>query len=229
MRASLRRDVAAYRRQLSTRSDYASDSRLIRCRQNSRETLIKGAGVEKYGAGSILVSDYDPNWPAMFEQERARIKGALGAFAVAIEHAGSTAVPGLPSKPIIDLLVGVPSLEEATQRCIAPIRELGYVYIPEYAAWLPGELFFRKGPPGPWTHHVHLMEPGHWRWEALLVFRDYLRAHPEAAEAYARVKRGLAAASKDDIEAYRTGKGAFVEETTAKARAWKARMQRPGA
>ncbi|MCA6109500.1 GrpB family protein [Bradyrhizobium cenepequi] len=178
--------------------------------------------MEKYGAGSIVVSDYDPGWPTLFEQESAIVKSALGSFALAIEHIGSTAVPGLPSKPIIDLLVGVRSLEEAKERCVGPIEELGYIYIPEYASWLPSELFFRKGPPGPWTHHVHLMEPSHPRWEALLVFRDYLRAHPEAARAYADIKRALAASSKDNIEAYRTGKNVFVEETTAKARAWRA-------
>ncbi|UFX42646.1 GrpB family protein [Bradyrhizobium sp. 41S5] len=178
--------------------------------------------MEKYGAGSIVVSDYDPNWPALFAQERTRIEQALGAFALTIEHVGSTAVPGLPSKPIIDLLVGVPSLEEAAQRCIEPLEALGYVYMPEYASWIPGELFFRKGPPGPWTHHLHMMEPSHPRWEARLVFRDYLRAHGEAARAYAEIKRALAASSQDDIEAYRTGKDAFVEETTAKARAWHA-------
>ena len=178
--------------------------------------------MEKYGAGSIVVCDYDPNWPTLFEQERTRIKNVLGSFALAIEHMGSTAVPGLPSKPIIDLLVGVPSLEEATERCIEPIEALGYKYVPEYASWIPGELFFRKGPPGPWTHHVHLMEPSYPRWDTLLVFRDYLRAHPEAARAYANIKRALAASSKDDIAAYRNGKSMFVEETTARARAWRA-------
>ncbi|MCC8966219.1 GrpB family protein [Bradyrhizobium sp. Pear76] len=178
--------------------------------------------MEKYGAGSIVVSDYDPNWPALFAQERMRIENALGAFSLAIEHIGSTAVPGLPSKPIIDLLVGVPSLEQASQRCIKPLEALGYVYMPDYASWIPGELFFRKGPPGPWTHHLHMMEPSHPRWESRLVFRDYLRTHPEAARAYADIKRALAAASKDNIEAYRTGKDAFVQETTAKARAWRA-------
>ena len=122
--------------------------------------------MEKYGAGLIVVSDYDPNWPMLFEQERIRIKEAFGSFALSIEHMGSMAVPGLPSKPIIDLLVGVLSLEEAKERCIGPIGALGYVYIPAYASWIPGELFFRKGPPGPWTHHVHLMEPSHPRWEA---------------------------------------------------------------
>jgi GrpB-like predicted nucleotidyltransferase (UPF0157 family) len=181
--------------------------------------------VEKYGAGSIVVSDHDPNWPILFEQERTQIKKALGSFALAVEHVGSTAVPGLPSKPIIDLLVGVPSLEEAKERCIKPMEALGYIYLPEYASWLPGEMFFRKGPPGPWTHHVHLMEPSHPRWEARLVFRDYLRAHPEAARAYADIKRALAASANDNIEAYRTGKDNFVEETTTKARAWRAAVE----
>jgi len=178
--------------------------------------------MEKYGTGSIVVSDYDPNWPTLFEQERIRIKTALGSFALAIEHVGSTAVPGLPSKPIIDLLVGVANLEEVREPCIRPIETLGYNYVPEYASWLPGELFFRKGPPGPWTHHLHLMEPSHPHWEALLVFRDYLRAHSEAARAYADIKRALAASSKDDIRAYRNGKSPFVEGTTAKARKWRA-------
>ncbi|MHC1948580.1 GrpB family protein [Bradyrhizobium sp. UFLA06-06] len=178
--------------------------------------------MEKYGAGPIVVLDYDPNWPAMFETERARVEHALGSLALAIEHVGSTAVPGLPSKPIIDLMVGVPSLAEARERCIEPIEALGYNYIPEYAAWLPGELFFRKGPPGPWTHHLHVMEPSNPRWETLLVFRDYLRAHPEAAHAYADIKQALAASSREDIAAYRNGKTRFVEETTARARAWRA-------
>jgi GrpB-like predicted nucleotidyltransferase (UPF0157 family) len=182
--------------------------------------------MEKYGAGAIVVADYDPNWPILFEQESTRIKKALGLFALAIEHIGSTAVPGLPSKPIIDLLVGVPSLEEATERWIEPIRSLGYTYMPEYASWLPGELFFRKGPPGPWTHHVHLMQPSNPRWEALMVFRDYLRADSETAQAYANIKRALAASSVDDIAAYRNGKNLFVEETTAKARVWRAHARR---
>ncbi|GEC57190.1 GrpB-like predicted nucleotidyltransferase (UPF0157 family) [Bradyrhizobium japonicum] len=178
--------------------------------------------MEKYGAGPIVVLDYDPHWPAMFETERARIEHALGSLVLAIEHVGSTAVPGLPSKPIIDLMVGVPSLAEARERCIKSIEALGYTYIPEYAAWLPGELFFRKGPPGPWTHHLHVMEPSNPRWETLLVFRDYLRAHPEAARAYADIKQALAASSREDIAAYRNGKTRFVEETTVKARAWRA-------
>jgi GrpB-like predicted nucleotidyltransferase (UPF0157 family) len=189
------------------------------------ERQIRGAAVEKYGSGSIVVADYDPNWPELFEQERSRISKALGRFALTIEHAGGTSVPGLPSKPIIDLLVAVPSLADAREQCIRPMEALGYIYIPDYASWLPGELFFRKGPPGPWTHHLHMMEPSHPRWEALLVFRDYLRAHPEAAQAYADIKRALASSSIDNIAAYRNGKTRFVDATTEKARAWRASMK----
>jgi GrpB-like predicted nucleotidyltransferase (UPF0157 family) len=185
--------------------------------------------LEKYGAGTIVISGYDPSWPMMFEEESTRIRSALGLFALAIEHIGSTAVPGLASKPIIDLLIGVPSLEGARQRCIEPLVTLGYVYVPEYAAWLLDELLFRKGPPGPWTHHAHLMEPSCPRWETYLLFRDYLRAHPEAVRAYGNVKRKAADSSKDDIDTYRVGKRAFVEETIANARAWAASAPRaPG-
>jgi GrpB-like predicted nucleotidyltransferase (UPF0157 family) len=181
--------------------------------------------MEKYGAGAIVVCDYDPAWQMLFERESASIKAALGAPVLAIEHIGSTAVPGLPSKPIIDLLVGVQSFDEAVAQYVEPMEELGYFYIPDYASFLPGELFFRKGPPGPWTHHVHLMETCHPRWEAFLVFRDYLRAHPGAARAYADVKRNLAASSHEDIKAYRNGKSGFVEAVTEEARAWRARMK----
>jgi len=174
--------------------------------------------MERYGGGPIIVTDYNPAWPAMFEQERAKLDTALGSVVVTIEHVGSTAVPGLAAKPIIDLLVGVRSLEEAQSRCIEVLQPLGYTYMPEYQSWLPDELFFRKGVPGPWTHHVHVMQPSNPGWERRLLFRDYLRAHPDAADAYMNLKRRLAATFKDDIVAYRNGKDAFVQQALAKAR-----------
>ena len=109
--------------------------------------------MERYGGGAIEVRDYDPNWPVLFEEECARLRGVFGP-PVPIEHIGSTSVPGLAAKPIIDLLIGVPSLAEAKPTCLEPLVALRYTYIPEYETWLPGELFFRKGIPGPWTHHL---------------------------------------------------------------------------
>ena len=112
----------------------------------------RGFCVERYGGGSIVVSDYDPAWSAMFEQERRSLDTALGPFVLTIEHVGSTAVPGLAAKPIIDLQASVHSLAEAQSRCVEPLQALGYTYLPQYEAWLPGELFFRKALAGPWTH-----------------------------------------------------------------------------
>jgi GrpB-like predicted nucleotidyltransferase (UPF0157 family) len=170
--------------------------------------------MERYGGGPIVIVAYDPAWPALFEQERARLAAILGTLVVTIEHVGSTAVPGLAAKPIIDLMVGVRSLAETRSRCIEPLQEAGYAYLPEYQSWLPDELFFRKGVP--WTHHVHVMEPSNPGWRRRLLFRDYLRAHPDSADAYATLKRGLATAFNDDIAAYRNAKDEFVARTMAK-------------
>jgi GrpB-like predicted nucleotidyltransferase (UPF0157 family) len=176
-------------------------------------------GMERYGGGSIMVCDYDPVWAAMFEPERTCLHGVLGALVLTIEHVGSTAVPGLAAKPIIDLLVGVHSLTEARSCCIEPLQALGYTYLPQYEAWLPGELFFRKGPPGPWTHHVHLMEPANPRWEEFLLFRDCLRHHPEIVSAYANVKKALALVFGEDIAGYRNAKHPFIQQVMANAQA----------
>jgi GrpB-like predicted nucleotidyltransferase (UPF0157 family) len=175
--------------------------------------------VERYGGGAIVVVDYDPAWPARFAAARDAVARALGELVVAIEHIGSTAVPGLAAKPIIDLMVGVRDLAAARAAAIAPMQALGYVYLPEYESWLTDELFFRKGPPGPWTHHAHLMERVNPRWARHLAFRDHLRAHPEDAASYAAEKRRLAAQFGDDIAAYGAGKSAFIAAAHARARA----------
>ena len=117
------------------------------------------SSMERYGGGSIVVSDYNPAWPATFEQERTSLHTALGPLVLTIEHIGSTAVPGLAAKPIIDLQLSVRSLAEARSSCVGPLQALGYAYMPEYEARLPGKLFFRKGQP--WTHHLHVLQGDH--------------------------------------------------------------------
>jgi GrpB-like predicted nucleotidyltransferase (UPF0157 family) len=174
-------------------------------------------GREHYGAGRIRVLDYDPAWVVMFEQERRRVQDALGPIVVTVEHVGSTAVPGLAAKPIIDLLVGVRSLPEARTSCVQPLQALRYRYMAEYESWLPDEMLFRKGIPGPWTHHAHLMEPTCPRWEEFTLLRDYLRRHEEVASAYADLKRALALVFEDDIAGYRNAKAPFIEAVMARA------------
>ncbi len=175
--------------------------------------------MERYGGGSIVVSNYNPAWSAAFEQERTSLHTALGHLVLTIEHIGSTAVPGLAAKPIIDLQLSVRCLAEARSRCIGPLQALGYAYMPQYEAWLLGELFFRKGLSGPWTHHLHILQGDDPRWEDRLLFRDHLRNHPKVARAYAQLKRDLAAEFDDDISGYRNAKDAFVAATMADARA----------
>ena len=175
--------------------------------------------MERYGGGAIMVCDYDLGWAATFAHERTCLHGVLGARVLTIEHVGSTSVPGLAAKPIIDLLVGVRSLTEARSCGIEPIQALGYTYLPQYESWLPDELFFRKGPPGPWTHHIHMMEPANPRWEEFILFRDYLRCHPEIVSAYAHVKKALALVFGEDIAGYRNAKHPFIQQVMANAQA----------
>jgi len=177
---------------------------------------------ERYGSEAIIICDYDPAWPAMFDEERQRISQALGPHVLTIEHFGSTAVPGLAAKPIIDLLVGVAKLDDARAFCREPLQALGYTYVPEYeSSFLPNELFFRKGQP--WTHHVHVMEPTSVRWALFLALRDYLRTEPELARAYGNLKKAVALVFGDDIAGYRRAKAPFVEALNAKAGAKTAR------
>src|SRR5580692_4218731 len=156
----------------------------------------------------VIVLDYDSNWPEFFQSLRKRIADVLGDLAVAIEHVGSTAVPGLAAKPIIDidvLLTSESMLPEAIER----LARLGYVHqgdlgIPEREAFLT--------PAGAPAHHLYVC-PLHSRdFQRHVGFRDYLRAHPTEAKAYGDLKKALAAQFRDDREAYMAGKDDLVKE-----------------
>jgi GrpB-like predicted nucleotidyltransferase (UPF0157 family) len=167
------------------------------------------------GTQPIEVVAYDPEWPKRYERERDRIAAALGEGVVAIEHVGGTAVPGLPAKPVIDIMVGVPDIERAGQ-AVAGLINLGYQYVPELESQLPERRYFRRGMPE--THHVHMVALSSDFWEEHLLFRDYLRTHPQAAEEYGKLKRGLAGRFAHDRDAYRAGKIPFIEMVVAAAR-----------
>ena len=167
------------------------------------------------GTQPIEVVDYDPSWPRRYEEERDRIAAALGDAVVAIEHVGGTAVPGLPAKPVIDIMVGVPDIERAGQ-AVAGLINLGYQYVPELESQLPERRYFRRGTPE--THHVHMVTMGSDFWEEHVLFRDYLRSNPQAAEEYGKLKRGLANRFRFDRDAYRAGKVPFIDTVVDAAR-----------
>lgn len=165
---------------------------------------------------------YDPTWPDTFGVEAEALASAIGAWATGgIHHVGSTAVPGLSAKPVVDILVGVESLE-ASRPCIDVLAPLQYLYSPYRAEVMH---WFCKPHPARRTHHLHLVPTGSERYVEELAFRDYLRAHPEHARAYEGLKRELAARFRDDREAYTEAKAEFVREVSARALAWVARTR----
>jgi GrpB-like predicted nucleotidyltransferase (UPF0157 family) len=164
----------------------------------------------------VTVVDYDPCWPQVFAEESGRVRAALGDSAVAVEHIGSTAVPGLAAKPVIDVLAGLRTLD-LTRAQIEAMEALGYEYLGEYG--IPGRLFFHKGRPR--SHHVHAVLLGSDLWQRHLVFRDFLRAHSDEAQRYGNLKRNLAAEVGGDRERYLEGKSAFVYDVQERARAWR--------
>jgi GrpB-like predicted nucleotidyltransferase (UPF0157 family) len=168
----------------------------------------------------IEIVEYDSHWPALFNEEAALLRAALDAdLVVGLEHFGSTAVPGLAAKPIIDILVAVRSLAEAREMAIEPLQRLGCVFWAENPK--TDRMFFVKGMP-PYgerrTHHLHITEPNGEPWLLCLPFRDYLRAHPEETRRYERLKREFAARHRTDREAYGAAKTDYVEEILAKAK-----------
>ena len=168
--------------------------------------------------GPLVIVDYDPRWPDLYEEEKGQILDVIGHVAVAIKHVGSTAVPGLGAKPIIDIMVAIPDLADA-QKCTYPMLCIGYEFVPEYEDFIPERRYFHKGPPGDRTHHLSMVEPTSEFWEQHLLFRDYLRAHPEVAAEYERLKWDLAAWFGWDRLGYTDAKTSFIEEVIAAARA----------
>jgi GrpB-like predicted nucleotidyltransferase (UPF0157 family) len=167
---------------------------------------------------TIVIADYNPLWRSQFEEESIRIYGILDKRLITrIEHFGSTAVPGLAAKPIIDMLVGVHSLDHAKQEAIEPLERLGYAY------WFDNpdseRMFFVKGlpPNSPRTHHIHMIASDSVLWERLR-FRDYLRQHPDETARYLSLKHQLAERYLTDREAYTSGKAAYIESVMQKAR-----------
>jgi GrpB-like predicted nucleotidyltransferase (UPF0157 family) len=166
----------------------------------------------------VEIVDYDPRWPLLFDEEARRLRAVLDpSLIVGLEHFGSTAIPGLAAKPIIDILIAVRSLDAARATFVDALRKLDYVFWADNPK--KDRLFFVKGMPpfgSKRSHHVHVTELQEEMWQRL-AFRDYLRAHPEEAETYGRLKKRLGAEHQTDREAYTHAKSAYVASVMSKA------------
>jgi GrpB-like predicted nucleotidyltransferase (UPF0157 family) len=156
----------------------------------------------------VIISDYDPRWPELFESLRSQIAGALEGLSAAIEHVGSTAIPGLAAKPIIDIDVLLMSIADLPL-VIARLRSVGYEH--EGDLGITGREAFRT-PPNACPHHLYVCWPGNPAYRQHLIFRDYLRTHPQDANVYAELKRNLAGKFINDRDAYTQAKNQFVTE-----------------
>ncbi len=163
----------------------------------------------------VHIVPYDQAWPNMFEAERTLLVDAIGPWLVAgaIEHIGSTAIPGLAAKPVIDIMAGVESLDDSRE-ALTVLDRYQYCYAPyrtEVMHWLC------KPSPAHRTHHLHLVPHGSPLWIEQLAFRNYLRTHPDVALEYATLKRRLADTHRLDREAYTAAKGPFVQRVLGEA------------
>ncbi len=150
----------------------------------------------------VEIVDYDPRWPLLFDEEAGRLRTVLDpSLIVGLEHFGSTAIAGLSTKPVIDILIAVRSLTAARASFVEVLRNLDYVYWAENPR--QDRMFFVKGMPpfgSKRSHHVHVTEPDGEMWRRL-AFRDHLRAHPEEARTYEQLKRRLATEYRGERDA----------------------------
>jgi GrpB-like predicted nucleotidyltransferase (UPF0157 family) len=173
----------------------------------------------------VGIVPYDPRWPGLFRREAEHLRSCLPAALIRrIEHFGSTAVPGLAAKPIVDMLVQVTSLRAAQTEIAPRLKAQGYDYFwrPSFGEDVPPwyAFFIKRDHRGIRTHHIHMVTgrrifQAHWE---RLLFRDHLMAHPRIARAYERLKIELAAAHPNDRAGYTNGKTAFIQRIAAQAK-----------
>jgi len=167
----------------------------------------------------VEVVPHDPRWRDAFEAEAKQVAAALGENVVAVHHIGSTAIPDIYAKPVLDLLVEVRDITEVDAQSSA-MESLGYEVMGEYG--IPGRRYFRRdNQEGIRTHHIHAFEAGSAQAERHLAFRDYMMAHPGDAQRYSELKRRLAEEHPQSIDGYMDGKDGFIKEMDRRAARWR--------
>lgn len=181
------------------------------------QALVRHPSLDDRFDPAVRIVDHDAAWPQLAEQELRRVREALGELAVCLEHVGSTAVPFLAAKPIIDLQVSLMTIE-ARQRYIDPLERLGYLFVP--APESPDYHLFTTPPERPRTHHLHVCAAGSDHEFRHLAVRDFLRSHADEAARYESLKRRLVARHPQNRLAYIDGKAHYVAALEARAIAW---------
>jgi GrpB-like predicted nucleotidyltransferase (UPF0157 family) len=175
--------------------------------------------IQKAVSEKVDIVSYDPIWLKLFKDEEEFLNTNFPEIIKRIEHFGSTAIPGISAKPIVDMLIEVTSLKETKKFIVPVLKSLGYDYFwrpeidkPPMYAW-----FIKRNSAGNRTHHLHMVEANSKLWERL-YFRDYLREHQEAAEQYETIKTELSQKFPNDREAYTKAKTEFISSVTEKAK-----------
>jgi GrpB-like predicted nucleotidyltransferase (UPF0157 family) len=164
--------------------------------------------------GPVLIVDYNPEWPRQFDAEAAKIRAALGERALLLEHVGSTSVPGLAAKPILDILLVVGDTRDEAAY-VPPLEAVGYVLRNREPAWYEHRVLKGVDP----AVNLHVFPAGCEETERMLLMRDWLRAHQDDRELYERTKRALAQRTWKYTQNYADAKTTVVEEILARARA----------
>lgn len=162
--------------------------------------------------GEVALSPHREEWKILFELEKENIEEAIGDYVEDIQHVGSTSIPGMSAKPVLDIAVAVRDFDEA-RICIEPLGGIGYEYRGENG--IPRRHFFRKGSPR--SHHIHMFEERSADWKEITLFRDFLRSSQGLADDYMRLKRDLSRRFPLDRQSYQAGKDEFIEAVIKRA------------
>lgn len=163
---------------------------------------------------TVKIEEYNDEWPFYYQVEKRKIEEVMTDKAIAIEHIGSTSVQGLGAKPIIDFMVGVKDLKEV-ESFIEPLAGIGYEHV--FHKEFPNRRFFRRGQWRAGTHHLHIYVYGSEEWNNNILFRDYLKTHPETLKQYNQLKKELAEKYPHDRVAYTNAKHPFIIDVIQKA------------
>lgn len=166
----------------------------------------------------IVIVDYDPEWPEIYEIERKNLSQILGSIPHRVEHIGSTSVEGLGAKPVIDVLLGLGNFEQDKEELIKRMTASGYNYIDDFEHTMPYRRYFNKPGDGKITsYHIHSVQTGEWFWNRHIAFRDYLREHSEVRDEYCALKKELAKKDWDEKNDYAWAKTDFIVPVQEKA------------